>query len=120
MAERSAADRVVQHSPGTALGDALTEGDELYAGRWKEGLLVILDLDSAGLDAVRVLDDVKGRDHVRLVPVVCLGGLGDEASVAELYAHRANCVVQRPGTAQALRGTLGEVLDFMVRVVRLP
>ena len=84
--------------------------DALAVGR--PPALVLLDLNLPTLDGRAVLQQLKGDEDTRRVPVVIYTTSDNPADVAFCYQHFANSYHVKPLGADALRGSLELLLDY--------
>ena len=59
--------------------------------------LVILDLNLPGKHGIDVLEEVKGDETMRHIPVIVLSSSGSHDDVKAVYNRNGNCFVRKPG-----------------------
>lgn len=82
--------------------------------------LILLDLNMPKKDGREVLEELKGAEDLRSIPVVVLTTSGAEEDILRSYNLGANCYVTKPvGLEQFMK--VVEVIDnFWFTVVKLP
>jgi CheY-like chemotaxis protein len=82
--------------------------------------LVLLDLNLPGRDWRAVLEDIKGDERLRHIPVVVLTRSTSEHDIAESYRLHANAYVRKPLDPGEFLATLNSLEQFWLEIVRLP
>ena len=100
-----------------ALAYLRQEGD--FAGAERPDL-ILLDLNLPRLDGRAVLEQVKGDERLRDIPVVVLTTSQAEEDVLRSYHLHANCYVTKPIDLEQFRKVVADIEHFWFTVVRLP
>jgi CheY-like chemotaxis protein len=90
-----------------------------YAGAPRPDL-VLLDLNLPRKDGREVLQEVKGDEALRTIPVVVLTTSEAEEDVLRSYQLHANAYVSKPVDFERFVSIVRQIDDFFVSVVRLP
>lgn len=106
----------------------VTDGDEALAYLRKQppfaGVrrpdLVLLDLNLPKKDGREVLEEIKGDDDLKVVPVVVLTTSSAETDILRSYQLHANSYVTKPVGVDAFFAAIRGIEDFWLSVVRLP
>jgi CheY-like chemotaxis protein len=72
-------------------------------------LLVLLDLNLPVLDGYRVLEQIKGNDSTRHIPVVVLTTTDDPREVARSYELGCNAYIHKPVDYTKIAEVLGKL-----------
>jgi CheY-like chemotaxis protein len=100
-----------------ALAYLRREGDYAEATRPD---LVLLDLNLPRKDGREVLQEAKGDDGLRTIPIVVLTTSEAEEDVLRSYQLHANAYVTKPVDFECFVAIVRQIDDFFVSVVRLP
>jgi len=82
--------------------------------------LILLDLNLPKKDGREVLEDVKGDDDLKVIPVVVLTSSQNEEDVVKAYCLHANCYITKPVKFDKLAGVVQAINEFWFTVVTLP
>lgn len=82
--------------------------------------LVLLDLGLPPTGGWSVLGELKRDPELRRIPVVALGGSGDEGEVMRAYDLQANCYVCKPRDTKQFASVVRSIERFWLHVVKLP
>jgi len=82
--------------------------------------LVLLDLDLPGVDGRTVLEQIKGDEQLRAVPVIVVSGSLNPADVERAYRLHANAYVAKPIEPKAFLEAVRSIEEFWLQVVTLP
>lgn len=82
--------------------------------------LVLLDLNLPKRDGRQVLQDIKGDDDLRRIPVVVLTTSEAEEDVLRSYDLHANAYVTKPVDFERFVDVIRQIDEFFISVVRLP
>jgi CheY-like chemotaxis protein len=82
--------------------------------------LVLLDLNLPRKDGREVLQEVKGDETLRTIPVVVLTTSAAEEDVLRSYDLHANAYVTKPVDFDRFIGVVRQIDQFFVSVVKLP
>jgi CheY-like chemotaxis protein len=82
--------------------------------------LVLLDLNLPRKDGREVLQEVKGDETLRMIPVVVLTTSAAEEDVLRSYDLHANAYVTKPVDFDRFIGVVRQIDQFFVSVVKLP
>ena len=82
-------------------------------------LLVLLDLNLPDMSGIDILEQIKGNEHTRRLPVVVLTTTDDEREIQKCYDLGANVYITKPvdydGFATAIRN-----LGLFFSVIQIP
>jgi CheY-like chemotaxis protein len=79
--------------------------------------LIILDYNSAPMNAVDVLKQLKKDEKLRSIPAVVLGDGGTEKYVTECYDAGASSYVSKPTTAESTKNKIETFFNYWLRTV---
>lgn len=82
--------------------------------------LVLLDLNLPRVGGHEVLEDVKGHEKLRRIPVVVLTSSDAEGDIVRSYDNYANCYVQKPVDMDGFIKIVSELEGFWFSIVKLP
>ncbi len=82
--------------------------------------IILLDLNLPGTDGREVLDDIKGDDALRSIPVVVLTTSTDERDVERCYQAGANSYIKKPVDLEGFLRAVQRLKDFWFEVVVVP
>ena len=82
--------------------------------------LIFLDLNLPKKDGREVLDEIKGDNNLRRIPVVVLTTSEAERDVCRAYDLHANCYVKKPSDLDEYMEVIRACENFWLRIVRLP
>jgi CheY-like chemotaxis protein len=82
--------------------------------------LVLLDLNLPKKDGLEVLEEIKGDDELRSIPVVILTSSPAEQDVLRSYRLRANAFVTKPVELERFLEVVRSIESFWLEIVRLP
>jgi CheY-like chemotaxis protein len=82
--------------------------------------LIILDLNLPKKDGREVLEDVKGDDDLKTIPVVILTTSSSAIDVLQSYQLHANAYVTKPVGFDAFLDAVCGIENFWLSVVQLP
>lgn len=82
--------------------------------------IVILDLNLPRKDGRAVLAEIKSDPALALTPVIVLSGSDAPQDISTCYALHANCYVVKPRDLFGLNEAVSRLVDFWLRVVKLP
>lgn len=100
-----------------ALDFAYRRGDYVDAPRPE---LILLDLNLPKYDGRQVLETIKGDPELADIPIVVLTTSAAEEDIARSYRLHANAYVTKPVDLDQFLGTVRQIDEFFVQVVRLP
>ncbi|RDJ15303.1 response regulator [Rhizobium grahamii] len=82
-------------------------------------LLILLDLNLPDMSGIDILEQIKGNEHTRRLPVVVLTTTDDEREIQKCYDLGANVYITKPvdydGFATAIRN-----LGLFFSVIQIP
>lgn len=90
-----------------------------YAGAPRPDL-ILLDLNLPRKDGREVLQDIKGDEHLRGIPVVVLTTSEAEEDILRSYNLHANAYVSKPVDFEQFINVVRRIDDFFVTIVKLP
>jgi len=96
------------------------EGLRLLHGLGRKPDLILLDLNLPGMDGRSLLQRVKMDPALLRIPVIVVSGSDATWDVSSAYGLHANCYVVKPSDYQTFESTLGQLIEFWARTVRLP
>jgi CheY-like chemotaxis protein len=82
--------------------------------------LIILDLNLPKKDGREVLEEIKGEEALRCIPVVVLTTSQDSFDIQRCYKLGANCWVSKPIGFDEFVKIVNSINDFWFTVVKLP
>ncbi|MGX4711858.1 response regulator [Rhodococcus ruber] len=82
--------------------------------------LILLDLNLPKYDGRQVLETIKGDPELADIPIVVLTTSAAEEDIARSYRLHANAYVTKPVDLDQFLGTVRQIDEFFVQVVRLP
>lgn len=82
--------------------------------------LIFLDLNLPKKDGREVLEEIKGDEELRRIPVVVLTTSSAEEDILRSYDLHANCYVTKPVDLEQFMKVVLSIEDFWLTVVRLP
>lgn len=82
--------------------------------------LVLLDLNLPRKSGLEVLNEIKGDDNLKTIPVVILTTSRDETDVVGSYGKHANCYVCKPVEFERLDKVVQGIEHFWFSVATLP
>jgi two-component system, chemotaxis family, response regulator Rcp1 len=92
-------------------------------GKYKEAIrpdIILLDLNLPKKDGREVLDEVKGDEILKSIPVVVLTMSKAEEDVMRTYQHHANCYITKPIDMNQFLDTMKQIEKFWLTIVKLP
>ena len=72
--------------------------------------LVLTDLNMPVMDGIELLNQMRGNEKLRAIPVVVISAQPDEAQIEQLKTAGANAYLQKPVTPKAIRDTIPPLL----------
>jgi two-component system, chemotaxis family, response regulator Rcp1 len=81
--------------------------------------LILLDLNLPKKDGREVLEEIKGDDRLRHIPVVILTTSQAERDIAESYRLRANAYVTKPVDLEQFLKVVQSIEHFWLEIVKL-
>lgn len=82
--------------------------------------VVLLDLNLPKKDGRQVLQDIKGDEALRTIPVVILTSSEAERDISGAYALQANCYITKPVDLDQFITVVRSIEDFWFSIVKLP
>ncbi len=82
--------------------------------------LILLDLNLPRMNGREVLAEIKDDENLRMIPVVVLTASKSPSDITEVYAHHANCYINKPIGSEDLSVVVQSIEDFWFSVVTLP
>jgi len=82
--------------------------------------IVMLDLNLPKKDGRTVLGEIKSDQTLALTPVIILSGSDAPQDICSCYALHANCYIVKPRDLLGLSATMGSLIDFWLKRVKLP
>jgi chemotaxis family two-component system response regulator Rcp1 len=90
-----------------------------YAGAARPDL-ILLDLNLPKKDGREVLEEIKGDDDLKKIPVVVLTTSAAERDILKAYNLHANCYIAKPVDLDQFIRVVQSIEDFWLTIVRLP
>jgi CheY-like chemotaxis protein len=82
--------------------------------------LIILDLSLPKKDGREVLEDIKGDDELKAVPVIVLSTSDYDKDIVSAYIHHASCYIVKPLEFDEFAEAMKSLRDFWLFFVRFP
>lgn len=82
--------------------------------------VVLLDLNLPKKDGRQVLQEIKGDEALRTIPVVILTSSEAERDISGAYALQANCYITKPVDLDQFITVVRSIEDFWFSIVKLP
>lgn len=82
--------------------------------------LILLDLNLPRKDGREVLEEIKGNQDLKTIPVVILTTSEDEKDIARSYELHANAYIKKPVELDEFMKVIRAVEDFWLTAVKLP
>jgi CheY-like chemotaxis protein len=82
--------------------------------------LILLDLNLPRRDGREVLEEIKGDEDLRRIPVVVLTTSAADEDIVRSYNLHANAYVTKPVDFDRFIAVVRQIDEFFVSVVRLP
>nr|WP_116604651.1 response regulator [uncultured Albidiferax sp.] len=82
--------------------------------------LILLDLNLPKKNGREVLEDIKGDENLKLIPVVILTTSHAEEDVVRAYSLHANCYITKPVDFTQFTKIVRTIEDFWLSIVTLP
>jgi chemotaxis family two-component system response regulator Rcp1 len=82
--------------------------------------LVFLDLNMPKKDGREVLEEIKGDELLKQIPIVILTTSKDEEDIAKAYKAHANCYVTKPVDIVQFSKVVSAIDNFWFAIVELP
>jgi two-component system response regulator len=82
--------------------------------------LILLDLNLPRKSGHEVLAEIKGNEHLRLIPVVILTTSDNEEDILHSYNLHANCYVTKPVDMNQFLKIVQQIEAFWFAIVKLP
>ncbi len=82
--------------------------------------IILLDLNLPKKSGIEVLQEVKGDDNLKKIPVVILTTSKAEEDIAKSYNLHANCYITKPVDLEQFMKVVKTTEDFWLTIVKLP
>lgn len=82
--------------------------------------LILLDLNLPGRSGHEILQELKGDNSLRGIPVVVLSTSEAERDIVKAYQLGANSFMSKPMDVEEFTSAIHGVQDYWFRLVRLP
>lgn len=82
--------------------------------------IILLDLNLPKKDGREVLQEIKGDEQLRRIPVVILTTSQAEQDIMRAYDLHANCYIQKPVDLDQFLRVIRSIEDFWLTIVKLP
>jgi CheY-like chemotaxis protein len=109
----------------------VSDGEELMDYLYRRGnfatlessplpCLILLDLNMPRKDGREVLEEVKKDPEFRRIPIIVFTTSGEETDIASCYELGANSYITKPAKFDTLVEVMTSLVDYWLKVVRLP
>jgi two-component system, chemotaxis family, response regulator Rcp1 len=82
--------------------------------------LILLDLNLPKKSGFEVLDEIKGDEDLKSIPVVVLTTSQAELDIVKSYSLHANAFISKPVDLNQFLSVVKAIEDFWLEIVRLP
>lgn len=82
--------------------------------------VVLLDLNLPGTDGREVLEEIKGHEELKQIPVVVLTTSSDDRDISACYRAGANSYIQKPVDVDGFMQAIERLNGYWFEVVILP
>lgn len=82
--------------------------------------LILLDLNLPRKDGREVLEEIKGDEDLKHIPVVVLTTSSAEQDILKSYALHANCYITKPVDLEQFAKVVSSIEEFWFSIVKLP
>lgn len=82
--------------------------------------LILLDLNLPRKDGREVLEEIKGDENLKHIPVVVLTTSNAEQDILKSYALHANCYITKPVDLEQFAKVVSSIEEFWFSIVKLP
>jgi len=82
--------------------------------------MIMLDLNLPRKDGREVLDEIKGDDHLKTIPIVVLTTSRADQDILRAYQLNANCYINKPVDFNQFLEVVRSIESFWLFVVTLP
>lgn len=82
--------------------------------------MILLDLNLPGRNGVQVLQQIKGSDHLKAIPVIVLTTSADPRDIDTCYNQGANSYIQKPVDFPGFVAAIQRLRDYWFEVALLP
>lgn len=82
--------------------------------------IILLDLNLPKKDGREVLEDIKGDENLKKIPVVVLTTSKDEEDILKAYTLHANCYITKPVGFEQFVKVVESIENFWFTIVKLP
>lgn len=99
------------------------DGEELMKNlneKKKIPSLIFLDLNMPKKDGRQALEEIKGSEELKKIPVIIFTTSKSNADIEKTYEIGANCFITKPPTFAELVKTIKSVTEFWFNTVTLP
>jgi two-component system, chemotaxis family, response regulator Rcp1 len=108
----------------TVVEDGVEAIDYLYKrGRYTRASrpgLILLDLNLPRKNGFEVLQEIKGNDELKHIPVVILTTSQAEQDIVKSYDLYANAYISKPVALEQFLGVVKAIEGFWLEIVKLP
>lgn len=82
--------------------------------------IILLDLNMPGIDGRTALQEIKGDERFRNIPVVVLTTSDDEKDINECYKVGANTYIQKPVDLDGFFNAIKNLKEYWFEIAILP
>lgn len=82
--------------------------------------IILLDLNLPKKSGIEVLQEVKGDENLKKIPVVILTTSKSEEDIVKSYNLHANCYITKPVDLDQFMKVVKTTEDFWLTIVKLP
>ena len=92
--------------------------EEKYANAERPDI-IILDLNLPKKTGLEVLKEIKGKLHLKHIPVIVMTTSNAEEDIENAYAFHANCYIIKPIDFEKFSKVIKSIIDYWSTVVTL-
>lgn len=82
--------------------------------------LILLDLNMPIMNGQETLQNIKGDDNLKHIPVVVLTTSDSDIDIVRSYTSGANCYISKPIGIDNFREVVKQISEFWFTVVKIP
>lgn len=82
--------------------------------------LILLDLNLPKIDGRKILEEIKGDENLKSIPVVILTTSTAEEDIIETYKNHANSYITKPVDLDHFIQVVESIKTFWLSIVKLP
>lgn len=81
--------------------------------------IILLDINLPLRNGIEVLQEIKGDERVKHIPVIMLTTSSSEMDIAQSYQHHANCYITKPVEVGKFLEAISVIEHFWLQIVSL-